>query len=55
MLGQARGVQEVSPGAAVKGVIGGPEREVYSLAGEAGGCGSFPGAVEEGHGIVAGR
>lgn len=55
MLGQVEEVQEVSPGAAVKVVIGEPERVVHSLAGEAGGCGSFPGAVEKGHGIVVGK
>lgn len=55
MLGQVGGLQEVSPGEAVKVVIGEPECAVHSLAGEAGGCGDFPGAVEEGHGIVVGR
>lgn len=49
-------VQVVSPGASVKVVIGEPERAVHSLTGEAGGCGCFPGAVEEEeHGIAAGR
>lgn len=52
---QTAEVQVVSPGASVKAVIGEPERAVHSLTGEAGGRGCFPGAVELGHGIAAGR
>lgn len=54
-LAQVEEAQEVNPGAAVTVVIGEPERAVHSLAGEAGGCGSFPGAVGEGHGIAVGK
>lgn len=45
----------VSPGASGKVVIGEPERVVRWLAGEAGGCGSCPGAVEEERDIAVGR
>lgn len=46
---------EASPGAGGKAVIGEPERAVRWLTGEAGGCGSCPGAVEAGRGIAVGR
>lgn len=46
---------EVTPGACARAATGEPERAVHSLTGEAGGRASFPGAVEEGRGIAAGR
>lgn len=55
MLEQTGEVQEASPGADGKVVIGEPERAVHSLTGEAGGCGCFPDAAEVVHGSAVGR
>lgn len=55
VLELAEEVQGERPGAGVKAATGEPECAVRSLTGEAGGCASFPGAAEEGRGIVGRR
>lgn len=48
-------MQGASLGAGREVVIGEPQRAVYSLIGEAGGCGHIPDAAEVGLGIAAHR